>query len=109
MAFDEGLAERVRAQVADDLSISERRMFGGLCFLSGGNMCFGVIGSDLFVRVGPEAYAHALALPHAREMDLTGRPMRGIVLVDSEGLGEDEPLRRWLDRGLEFTDSLPPK
>ncbi len=84
-------------------------MFGGLCFMSGGNMCFGVIADDLLVRVGPEAYAASLALPHVREMDLTGRPLRGIVVVDSEGLSEDDSLRVWLDRGLEFTDSLPPK
>ncbi len=109
MAFDEGLAERVREEVGDDLSISERRMFGGLCFLSHGNMCFGIIGSDVLVRVGPEAYALSLALPHVREMDLTGRPLRGIVVVDSEGLSEDGLLRTWLHRGLAFTDTLPPK
>ena len=109
VAFDEGLAERIRDQVGDAPTVSERKMFGGLAFLSNGNMCFGVIGEDLLVRVGPESYATALARPHVREMDLTGRPMRGIVVVDSTGLGEDDRLRSWLDRGLAFTDSLPPK
>lgn len=109
VAFDEGMAERIRDQMGDDLSLSERKMFGGLAFLSHGNMCFGVVGDDLLVRVGPESYTASLALPHAREMDLTGRPMRGIVVVDSSGLGEDDALRGWLDRGLAFTDSLPPK
>jgi TfoX N-terminal domain len=109
VAYDEGLAERIRDQVAGDLLMSERKMFGGLCFMSGGNMCFGVIGTDLLVRVGPESYAASLDLPHVREMDLTGRPLRGMVLVDSEGLSEDDSLREWLDRGLDFTDTLPPK
>jgi hypothetical protein len=109
VAYDEGLAERVREQMGGDLLMSERRMFGGLAFLSNGNMCFGVIGSDLLVRVGADAYGACLALPHAREMDLTGRPLRGLVVVDSEGLSEDGMLREWLERGLAFTDLLPPK
>ena len=109
MAFDEGLAERIRDQIGDDLTMSERKMFGGLAFLSHGNMSFGIIGEDLLVRVGPETYAAALALPHVREMDFTGRPLRGMVVVDAAGLGEDDVLGTWLDRGLDFTDSLPPK
>jgi hypothetical protein len=109
MAFDEGLAERIRDYIGDDLSMSERKMFGGLAFLSHGNMSFGILGEDLLVRVGPEAYAASLALPHVREMDLTGRPLRGMVVVDAAGLGEDDLLGAWLDRGLAFTDSLPPK
>jgi hypothetical protein len=109
VAYDKGLAERIRDHIADDLLMSERKMFGGLCFMSGGNMCFGVIGSDLLVRVGPESYAASLVQPYVREMDLTGRPLRGMVLVDSEGLSEDDSLQEWLDRGLDFTDTLPPK
>ena len=109
MAFDGGLAERVRDETDGQPLLSERRMFGGLAFLSDGNMCFAVIGSDLLVRVGPEAYAACLALPHVREMDLTGRPLRGLVLVAAEGLSEDGPLRDWLNRGLAFTDTLPPR
>jgi len=68
MGFDEGLAERVRTATGTAAGFSERKMFGGLCFLLGGNMSFGVVGSELMVRVGPDAYATALALPHAREM-----------------------------------------
>ncbi len=109
VTFDEGLAERVREQIGEDLSLSERRMFGGLAFLSSGNLCFAVVGDDLLVRVGPEAYPGALALPFVSEMDLTGRPLRGLVLVDGEGLAEDQALREWLDQGVAFTDSLPPK
>ncbi len=84
-------------------------MFGGLAFMSNGNMGFAVIGDDLLVRVGPEAYEEALALPFVSEMDLTGRPLRGLVLVDGEGLAEDRALQDWLERGVAFTDSLPPK
>jgi hypothetical protein len=109
MAFDEGLAERIRTLTDDESDLFERKMFGGLCFMSRGNMCFGIVGSELMVRVGPDAYADALALPHAREMDFTGRSMRGMVYVDEDGFSEDGDLEVWLRRGLEFALSLPPK
>ena len=92
MAFDEGLAERIRELIGTDSSMSERKMFGGLCFMSNGNMCFGVLGSEIMVRVGPDTYAVALQLPHAREMDFTGRSMRGMVYVDPDGISEDDEL-----------------
>jgi len=109
MAFDEGLAERIREHTETDPSISEQKMFGGLCFMSGGNMSFGVLGNEIMVRVGPDAYAAALELPHAREMDFTGRSMRGMVYVDADGISEDGDLRVWLQRGLTYARSLPPK
>lgn len=109
MAFDDGLAERIRDLVADELGLSERKMFGGLCFLLYGNMCFGIVGSELMVRVGPDAYDAALVLPDAREMDFTGRSMRGMVYVGEGGLAEDDLLSAWLERGLAFAGSLPPK
>ena len=109
MTFDEGLAERVRDLVADQPDISERKMFGGLCFMRGGNMCFGIVGSELMVRVGPDAYETTLALPNAREMDFTGRSMRGMVYVGAAGLSEDDDLSRWLNRGLDYAGSLPPR
>jgi TfoX/Sxy family transcriptional regulator of competence genes len=109
MAFDEGLAHRVRTLVGDESSISERKMFGGLCFMTNGNMCFGVLGDEIMVRVGPRAYEASLALPYAREMNFTGRSMRGMVYVDADGLSEDDDLQAWLRRGLDFARSLPPK
>jgi hypothetical protein len=109
MAFDEGLAERVRGLVGQDPSLTERRMFGGLCFMISGNMCFGIVGSELMVRVGADAYVGVLALPHAREMDFTGRSMRGMVYVAEDGIAEDDDLAAWLARGLAFAGSLPPK
>ena len=109
MAFDEGLAERIRDLIADQAYISERKMFGGLCFMLDGNMCFGIVGSELMVRVGPDAYEEALTLPHAREMDFTGRSMKGMVYVGEAGIGEDEDLDVWLTRGTSYAASLPPK
>ena len=102
MAFDEGLVERVRAAAGADPSISERKMFGGLCFMSGGNMCFGVLGDEIMVQVGPDAYLEALARPHAREMDFTGRSMRGHGLRRSRRDRRDANLEAWLQRGLEL-------
>jgi len=84
-------------------------MFGGLCFLLGGNMCCGIVGEELMLRVGPEAYAAALARDHAREMDFTGRALKGMVYVGADGVAEDEALRAWVDMGAAFAGSLPPK
>ncbi len=109
MAFDEGLAERIRDLTSDQPDMTERKMFGGLCFMRSGNMCFGIVGSELMVRVGHDAYAAALVLPNAREMDFTGRSMRGMVYVSEVGLSEDDDLAGWLERGLDHARSLPPK
>jgi TfoX/Sxy family transcriptional regulator of competence genes len=109
MAYDEKLAERVRASLAERGDVAERKMFGGLCFLVGGNMAVGIVGSDLMVRVGPDAYAAALGKPHAREMDFTGRPMRGMVYVDATGLRSRRQLDTWVGRGLSFAAGLPRK
>jgi hypothetical protein len=109
MAYDEQLAERVRAVLGDDPGIDERKMFGGLAFLLDGNMAVGITGEDLMVRVGPDAWADALAQPHAREMDFTGRSMKGLVYVAPDGVAEDEELAAWIGRGIDFAGSLPPK
>ena len=108
MAFDETLAARVRVVMADRDEVSERRMFGGLTFLLGGHMCCGVHGDELILRLGRDRATEALAEPHVRAMDLTGRPLRGFVMVRPEGLAGDA-LRRWLELALEFAASLPPK
>jgi len=109
MAFDEGLAERVRNALGDDPAISERKMFGGLCFMVNRNMCVGIVGDDLTVRVGPDGWTAALSQPHAREMDFTGKSMKGMVYVSPDGVSEDEDLIQWVKRGIEFADSLPSK
>jgi TfoX/Sxy family transcriptional regulator of competence genes len=109
VAYDGQLADRVRGVVGHDPAVDERKMFGGLAFLVDGNMFVGVTGDDLMVRVGPEAWADALAQPHAREMDFTGRSMRGFVYVAPEGTAEDDDLATWVERALEFVGGLPPK
>lgn len=109
MAFDEGLAERIRARLGTDPGITEKRMFGGLAFLYRGNMAVGVTGDELMVRVGPDATEAALAQPGTRPFDLTGHPMRGWVVVASSTVSEDEALAGWIDRGHAFAASLPPK
>ncbi|MCH8327082.1 MAG: TfoX/Sxy family protein [Candidatus Marinimicrobia bacterium] len=107
MAYDEGLAQRVRELCGDGLD--EKKMFGGLGFFDRGNMAFGVMGDLLMVRVGPEIYESALSQPHVREMDFTGRPMRGMIYVDPPGIEDDDDLQAWLEKGLKFTSSLPAK
>jgi TfoX/Sxy family transcriptional regulator of competence genes len=107
MAFDETLAARVRRALASQRGVAERRMFGGLCFLIRGNMCCGVVGDRLMVRVGPDAYEEALSRPHASEMDFTGRPLRGMVYVTMEGLRSEAALMGWVRRGSTFAGALP--
>ncbi len=109
MAYDEGLAQRIREMLEDHPGVAEKRMFGGLCFLLRDHMVSGVVGSELMVRVGADAYADALARPHAREMDFTGRALRGFVYVGEEGVAEDDDLRSWLELGVRHAESLPPK
>ncbi len=109
MAHDEGLAQRVREALAQRKDLGERKMFGGLCFMLGGNMCFGIVGDELMLRVGPEAYEGALASEHAREMDFTGRALKGMVYVSAEGVAEDRDLTAWLEVAVRFAASLPPK
>jgi TfoX/Sxy family transcriptional regulator of competence genes len=108
MAYDEALAARVRALLASRSDVSERKMFGGLTFMVAGNMCCGVNGDELIVRLDPEREDEALARPHARPMDFTGRPMRGFVTVRPEGLDGDR-LKRWVDEAVARAESLPPK
>ena len=109
MAYDEDLGARVRSALAGTAGLTERKMFGGLAFLVQGHMCCGVVGNELMVRVGPDAYADALAQPHAREMDFTGRPMKGMVMVAAGGFAARADLARWVRRGLAFVTALPPK
>jgi TfoX/Sxy family transcriptional regulator of competence genes len=109
MAFDDQLANRVRDVFGVDPAILEKRMFGGLAFMDRGHMCCGILGDELMVRVGPDAYDDALAAAHARPMDFTGRPMKGMVMVARDGLADAQALRAWVDRGRAFTGSLPAK
>ena len=109
MAYDESLAARVKEILAEHPDIVERKMFGGLAFMLAGNMACCVTDRRLMVRVGPDGYAEALALPHAGVMDITRRPMRGWVLVEPAGLESRPSLTEWVDRGAAFAATLPAK
>jgi TfoX/Sxy family transcriptional regulator of competence genes len=106
MSYDEKLAERIRGVLADRADVSERQMFGGLTFMVGGHMCCGVNKDELIVRLLPADQEAALERPHARLMDLTGRPMRGFIAVRPEGL-KGPALTRWVRQAVAHADSLP--
>jgi TfoX/Sxy family transcriptional regulator of competence genes len=109
VAFDEALAERVREALIGRADVSERKMFGGIAFMLAGNMAVGIVGDDLMVRLGPEDAERALAEPHVRPMDFTGRPMKNMAFVDPQGTEADEDLAAWVDAGADYASSLPPK
>ncbi len=110
MAYDEGLAERIRELLSDEAGVSEKAMFGGLCFLLHGNMCLGIVKDELMVRVASgDTYDALLSRPHARKMDFTGRPMKGFLFVAPGGLENDRDLSGWVGHALTYSKSLPSK
>jgi TfoX/Sxy family transcriptional regulator of competence genes len=109
MAFSEELAERIRQQLAWRKGVEEKKMFGGVGYLLHGNLLVGVWKDALIVRLGPDNYDDALLEPHVREFDITGRPMKGWVLVESEGVEDDEQLTDWIERATRFVRTLPAK
>ena len=109
MAYDEGLAQRIREAVGGLPSLVEKKMFGGVGFMVHGNMACGVHGDELIVRVGRERYEEALGRSTTRPFDITGRPMKGWVLVGSDGHESDQDLKDWVQQGVDFALSLPPK
>ena len=109
MAYDEELAERVRAALDDVEGVAEIKMFGGLCFTVGGNMAVGVSHDDLLVRLSPEDGDAALAETGVRLMEVGSRTSRGFLSVAPEATKTDRRLRAWVDRGVGFASSLPPK
>jgi hypothetical protein len=108
MAFDDALAERLRDVLAGKDAV-EKRMFGGLCFMVGGNMACGILKSDLIVKVPKDQHAAMLARPGARPFDFTGKPMAGILFVAGDAVTDDAKLREWVDVGLRTAASAPPK
>ena len=109
MAYDEGVAQRLRECLQGISGVSEKKMFGGIAFMLNGNMCCGVVNSELMLRVGPDLYQQALSKPHAREMDFTGKPMKGFVYVAEPGIESDTDLNAWIDLARSFAASLPAK
>ncbi len=109
MAYDQELAAKISEILAEYVDISQRKMFGGIAFMTDGHMCCGVINDDLVLRLGPEGAEEALKQPHVRPMDFTGRTMKGYVFVAKAGLRTEAQLRRRIRSALDFVGTLPPK
>lgn len=109
MAYDPVLAERIRAELARHVEFTEKKMFGGLSFLVNGNMCCGITGTDLVLRLSPEEVERALAKPHTRPMDFTGKPMKSMVYVSAEGNSSRVDLQQWLLVAANTAKGMPPK
>ncbi|MBI2766449.1 MAG: TfoX/Sxy family protein [Chloroflexi bacterium] len=107
--YDEALAQRIRFQLGTVQPFTERKMFGGIAFLINGNMACGIMRDELMARTGRERFAEALGRPHTRPMDVTGRPMTGMLFVGAEGPGSDEELAEWVTLCAAYASSLPPK
>ena len=108
MAFDETLAIRVREIIGSERDVTERKMFGGIAFMVRGHMCCGILGNDLMLRIG-DRYEAALTRPYVRPMDFTGRPMRGMIFVDSAGIKTRSSLKSWIDKATAHARSLTSK
>jgi hypothetical protein len=109
MAFSEELAERIRRGLARPKDVEERELFGGIGFLLNGNLLIGVRKDSLIARLGPDNHDDALLEPHVREFDITGRAMKGSVLVGPEGVEDDEQLTDWIEMAVKFVRALPAK
>jgi TfoX/Sxy family transcriptional regulator of competence genes len=109
MAYSESLAERIRQVVSKKRGITERKMFGGVGFLLSGNMCVGVWKTSLIVRLDPSQYEDALKESHVAEFDITGRPMKGWLLVEADGVETDQQLAAWINRAMDYVKTLPKK
>jgi hypothetical protein len=109
MAYGKELAASARKALSRRRGYSERKMFGGICYMLSGNMCCGVLGEEVIIRLGPELAEKALRKKHTRVFDMTGRPMKGFVVVTKEGIRKDEALKTWLKEAADYASSLPPK
>jgi len=109
MAYDEGLAQRIRDALRETADIGEKKMFGGVCFTWGGHMLVGVVKDDLMARIGEDAGPAALSRKGARPMDFTGKPMKGYVFVDRTGIADDRDLEGWIALAKAFVGTLPAK
>ena len=109
MAFDEGLAQRIEDALVDQPDLVAKKMLGGLGYMVHGSMACGVHGDSLIVRVGPAAYEEALGQPYVSPFDMTGRPMKGWVYVGKQAISSEEDLKTWIERGVAFALTLPPK
>jgi TfoX/Sxy family transcriptional regulator of competence genes len=109
MPYSESLASRIRQALKGRRGFTEKKMFGGIGFLLHGNMCVGIWRTSLIARLGSDQAAAALKESHVVEFDITGRPMKGWVVVEAEGIDMDDQLRGWIERAVEFVEALPKK
>lgn len=109
MPYSKSLAARVRQALSTERGLVEKRMFGGMAFMLHGNMCLGVWEEALIARVGIHEGERALKQPHVRPFDVTGKPMRGWILIDLDGLESDRQLAEWIGLAVQFVRSLPIK
>ena len=109
MPYSESLAARIRDVLAGRRGITERKMFGGIAFMLHGNMCVGVWQTSMIARLGSERAAAALEEPNVGEFDVTGHPMKGWGVIESEGIDTDGQLRGWVERAVDFVETLPRK
>lgn len=109
MAYNEKLAERMREILKNRSDVLEKKLFGGIGFMVNGNMACGVNKQDLILRLSESESENAMQQPHVRIFDMTGRPMKGWVLISADGYKSDTALRNWIEQGMEFAKSLPPK
>lgn len=109
MAYNQALAEDIRMRLGDHPGVSEKEMFGGIAFMIHGNMAVGVTGDELMVRVGKEAHDEAVGRTGARIFDMSARPMKGWIVVSPDGLATEAALEAWVDQGVAYAASLPPK
>src|SRR5690348_9340588 len=109
MPYDQLLADRLRQHLKSQKQISERKMFGGICFMYQGKMLCGVERDNMVVRVGPGQYEATLKQPHVRPMDFTGRPLRGFIYVSQAGLKTDKKMLYWIDQARNYVSNLPKK
>lgn len=109
MAFDVELADRIRKTLGKRKGLVEKKMFGGIAFLLNGNMCCGVHGKEMIVRINPDETDKTLKERHTRIFDITGRPMKGWILVGPKGLAKDVDLADWVTVAVRYASSLPAK
>lgn len=108
MAYSEKLAERIRKRLVDVPNVEEKAMMGGLAFMLNGKMCVGVSDAALMCRINPELYESALHKKGCRPMDFTGRPMRGWVFIDEDGMQNSKDFDYWINLALEFNKLAKP-
>src|SRR5215471_10059963 len=109
MAYSESLARRIRQVLGGRRGFAEKKMFGGVGFLLHGNMCVGIWKNSLIARIDADSYEEALTDECVREFDITGRPMKGWILIEPDGVERDDQLVQWIERSSEFVSTLPKK